>query len=119
MPDYTSKGRPHKGLWHPHNIIVKGRANGVYILRYVIQCLITLCNVTSILLTMYFAHLAGVNTGIMTAIWGVQPLFAALLDYLIYSEPFLLSYGIGILMMIACAVLISFKKPEMIVISPD
>ena len=35
---------------------------------------------------MYFAHLADVNVGIITTIWGVQPLGAALLDYLINNE---------------------------------
>ena len=63
---------------------------------------------------MYYAHLAGVNVGVMTAIWGVQPLFAAGLDYLIYREPFLWSYLIGIIMMIACAVCISFKKKTVV-----
>ena len=63
---------------------------------------------------MYYAHLAGVNVGVMTAIWGVQPLFAAGLDYLIYREPFLWSYLIGIIMMIACAVCISFKKTTVV-----
>mmetsp|Transcript_9676 Transcript_9676/g.16272 ORF Transcript_9676/g.16272 Transcript_9676/m.16272 type:complete len:184 (+) Transcript_9676:527-1078(+) len=39
-----------------------------------------------IILTMHFAHLAQVNVGIITTIWGVQPLVAAVLDYFINSE---------------------------------
>ena len=36
LPDYMTKTKPHRGLWHPHNVIVEGRANGMYILRYFI-----------------------------------------------------------------------------------
>ena len=68
------------------------------------------------LLTMYFAHLGNINVAVITALWSIQPLFGAILDLLIYGEPFLLSYGIGILMMIGCAVCISFKKPTDVVV---
>jgi drug/metabolite transporter (DMT)-like permease len=96
-------------LWHPHNIYKNGELNPLNAFRFFIQCCLSILNISAILLCMYFAHLAGVNVGVMTAIWGVQPLFAAFLDWCIYSEPFLLSYAIGILMMIGCAVCISFK----------
>jgi drug/metabolite transporter (DMT)-like permease len=118
LPDYTSKGQPHEGVWHPHNIIKDGQFNGLNLVRFAIQVLLFLLNVSSILLCMHYAHLGGVNVGVMTAIWGVQPLFAAFLDWLIYKEPFLLSYAIGIVMMIFCAIAVAFKAPEEILIAP-
>ena len=88
-----------------------GELRPLNLLRFFIQVCITILNIACILLCMYYAHLANVNVGVMTAIWGVQPLFAAFLDWVINGEPFLLSYAIGIVMMIGCAVCISFKQP--------
>ena len=59
---------------------------------------------------MYYSHMADVNVGIITTLWSVQPLAAAFLDYLIYGERLTIYHLIGIIMVIASALLISFSK---------
>jgi drug/metabolite transporter (DMT)-like permease len=112
LPDYTSKGKPHDGCWHPHNIIVDGKLDCLNLLRFFIQVLLFIINLGSILLCMHYAHLGGVNVGVITAIWGIQPLITAILDKLMYDEPFLPSYAIGIFLMICSTVCISLKSPD-------
>lgn len=59
---------------------------------------------------MYYSHMSGINVGIITTLWSLQPLAAALLDYLINGEKLTIYHLIGIILVIASALLISFSK---------
>ena len=54
--------------------------------------------------------MADVNVGIITTLWSIQPLAAAALDYLINNEKFTIYHLIGIIMVIASGLCISFSK---------
>jgi len=82
------------------------------VLRFGIQCVIFLFVNCNIFLTMYYAHLADVNVGVITTIWAVQPLFGAILDKLIYDEDLKFSYIFGILLIAASSVCIGLKPAE-------
>ena len=59
---------------------------------------------------MYYSHMADVNVGIITTLWSIQPLAAAALDYLINNEKFTIYHLVGIIMVIASGLCISFSK---------
>lgn len=59
---------------------------------------------------MYYSHMANVNVGIITTLWSIQPLAAALLDYFINNEKLTVYHLIGIIMVIASGLFISFSK---------
>ena len=63
-----------------------------------------------IFLTMYYSHMADVNVGIITTIWSVQPMAAAVLDYFIYGEKLMMHHLFGILFIIASALSISLSN---------
>lgn len=57
------------------------------------------------------------NVGVITTLWCVQPVFAALLDWLINKEPILTNHIIGMLFVIASGVAISLSgeaEPEVL-----
>lgn len=58
---------------------------------------------------MYFSHVTGINVGIITTLWSIQPLFSAGLDRMIYGEPIRINHFIGMLMVIASGVAISMS----------
>ena len=80
------------------------------IIRFLIQCCLFFGIQSFIMLTMYYSHMADVNVGIITTLWSVQPLAAALLDYLIYGERLTKYHLIGMITVIISALMISFSK---------
>ena len=85
------------------------------LLRFSIQCVIFLLVNCSIFLTMYYAHLANVNVGVITTIWAVQPLAGALMDKLLNDEPLHISHLVGIILVIISSLCISFKPAEVVI----
>ena len=59
---------------------------------------------------MYYSHMSGINVGIITTLWSIQPLAAAFLDYLINGEKLTKYHLIGIVLVLASALLIAFSK---------
>jgi drug/metabolite transporter (DMT)-like permease len=62
---------------------------------------------TLIILTMHFAHLAGVNVGIITTIWGIQPLLAAVLDFFINGQRLTKFHLAGIIFIVLGGICVS------------
>lgn len=62
----------------------------------------------SIFMTMYFSHMSGVNVGVITTIWSVQPLIAALLDFVIYRQLLGFHHVVGMVLVILGAVAIGY-----------
>jgi hypothetical protein len=71
-------------VWHRNNLIIDGKLNCVHLVLFLIMCCLFFGIMASIFMTMYFSHMSGVNVGVITTIWSVQPLIAAMLDFLIY-----------------------------------
>lgn len=59
---------------------------------------------------MYFANTAGVNVGVITTIWSVNPLFMAVADYLIYGQRLQYFHIIGLIAIVACTICISLSS---------
>lgn len=62
----------------------------------------------SMFMTMYFSHISGVNVGIISTIWSVQPLIAAIIDWIIYREKLKLNHYIGMVLVVLGALAIGF-----------
>lgn len=62
------------------------------------------------ILTFYFSALADVNPGIITTIWAINPLFTAILDFLIYGQRLQKFHIAGILCLVFCVAFISLSK---------
>ena len=60
-------------------------------------------------MTMYFSHVTGVNVGIITTLWSIQPLFSSVLDYFINGQMIQLNHIIGMLFVIASGLAISMS----------
>ena len=56
--------------------------------------------------------MADVNVGVITTIWSVQPLIAAVLDYFIYSEKLMRFHLVGMVMIVAGAIAIGYSSNE-------
>jgi drug/metabolite transporter (DMT)-like permease len=57
-------------------------------------------------LTIFTAGLAEVNTGVITVIWNLSPLFMAIGDYFILDQRLTRMQIYGMILMIICTVLI-------------
>lgn len=71
-------------VWHRNNIIIDGKLNVTHLILFLIMCCLFLGIMSSIFMTMYFSHISGVNVGVITTIWSVQPLIAAVIDWIIH-----------------------------------
>ena len=59
-------------------------------------------------MTMWFADRAGVNVGVITCIWSINPLFMGLLDFLIFGQELKYYHIVGMAALILSVVSISF-----------
>lgn len=60
--------------------------------------------------TLDLALRAGVNIGIVTTIWAINPFTSALMDWIIYGIALSFHHWFGMLGLIVCAVLISLSS---------
>lgn len=96
-------------IWHRNNIIIDGKVNVRHLLLFLIMCCIFFGIMSSIFMTMYFSHLSGVNVGVITTIWSVQPLIAAVVDYLIYRQMLGFNHFVGMILVVLGAVSIGYS----------
>ena len=54
--------------------------------------------------------MANINAGVITVIWSVTPLFVALADYFMFQQSLTYNYIIGMVLMMASAVLLSLNS---------
>lgn len=59
---------------------------------------------------MYFSHVCGINVGIITTLWSIQPLFSAGLDRCIYGEKIRANHIYGMFLIIGSGVAISMSS---------
>ena len=60
-------------------------------------------------LTMYFANSAGVNVGVITTIWSLNPLFMAIADYIFNNQKLHYYHIIGLISITLCCIVISLS----------
>lgn len=60
-------------------------------------------------MTMYYSHMAGVNVGVITTIWSVQPLIAAFIDYFVNKEIIGFHHFVGMVLIVCGAVCIGYS----------
>ena len=98
-----------KTLWNNQNIIVDGQFKLKNLIGFVCYCLIYLLIQLLAIYTMYFANKAGVNVGIITTIWSLNPLFMATADFFIFGQPLKHYHYQGLISILICSVVISLS----------
>jgi len=58
---------------------------------------------------MYFANTAGVNVGVITTIWSLNPAFMAIADYFFNNQKLQYFHHIGLVAIICCCIVISLS----------
>lgn len=58
---------------------------------------------------MYFAALAQINVGLITTIWSINPLFIAIMDYLLFRQKLRYYHLIGTVSIVICTVVLSLS----------
>ncbi len=79
--NYVNKGV----FWVDFRFKVDGTLNMVNMIGFLIFALIYGLYQNLAVTCFYFTNKAGINVGVMTTIWSINPLFIAVLDYLIYK----------------------------------
>ena len=103
---YKRKG----SLWAPQNLIVKGKLQTANVIAFACFCTIYLLNQILAFSTMYYAYLADLNKGVVSVIWGLNPLFIAFIDFLVYRSRLSPRHYFGFLTLILCTLFIAFSK---------
>lgn len=98
-------------FWVDQNIIKNGRIDTVNLLAYICFCLIFSINQIFAFLTMYYSQLAHLNKGVVSVIWGLNPLFIAFIDYLFYKQDISIKhyFGLTALVFSSVAIVLSTK----------
>ena len=60
-------------------------------------------------MTMFHATNAGVNTGIILTFWSVNPLFMAVMDYLLFGTRLKYYHLVGTFSIILCTIVVNLK----------
>ena len=60
-------------------------------------------------MTMYYAYLADLNKGVVSVIWGLNPLFIALFDFFLYKQKFAWRHLFGAISLIFCTIAIGIS----------
>ena len=58
---------------------------------------------------MYYAYLADLNKGVVSVIWGLNPLFIALFDFILYKQKFAKRHLFGAISLILCSIAIGIS----------
>jgi multidrug transporter EmrE-like cation transporter len=102
---FFQTGKP----WVNQNIIVDGKFKPHNLLGFVANCVIYVLVNNMCFVTMYLANQAGINVGVISTIWCVFPLYAALADYLIYKTKLEYFHWVGLICIIICSLFISVQ----------
>jgi threonine/homoserine efflux transporter RhtA len=81
-----------------------------HLLAYICFCLIYLLNQILPFTTLYFAFLADLNKGVVSVIWGLNPLFIAIIDAVIFKSTLSYRHLFAFLTLIICTLSIGFSK---------
>lgn len=104
---YHRQNPARNGYWRPQNLLINGEINNKHMMIFCLAVVLYVGTQTLILVTMFMAHLANVNVGIITSVWGLQPLGAAVLDYFINGEKLTIYHFWGMLLIVGGGVCVS------------
>ena len=96
-------------VWHPNNLIINGKLVKVHLVIFILMSFLFMGIMISMYMTMYFSHMSGVNVGVITTFWSIQPLVAAVLDLLINREMLGFHHIVGMILVILGAVSIGYS----------
>ena len=106
---YLNWRNPNKNYtWHKHNIIIDGKLNKIHLLCFSVTCTLYFFIATSKLMTIFFSHMSGLNVGVITTLWAVEPLLNAVIDWLLNGVKLGLNHVIGIILIVSGAISIGF-----------
>ena len=97
------------GFWIDHNIKFNGKVSRQHAWGYFLYSLIYFLIQNMAFLTMYFSALAKVNVGLITTIWSVNPLFIAIMDFIIFKQQLRYFHLLGMVAIVVCTVLLSIS----------
>ena len=103
---YKSNGT----IWPDQNIIKQGKIKCINLFRFMLICLTYFLAQVMICLTLYYAALAQVNSGLITTIWSLTPFFFALVEYKVFGTSLQINHYIGMILILICSVLLSLTK---------
>ena len=95
-------------VWHRNNIIVDEKVNRIHLILFMLSCCLFFLITISKLMTIYFSNMSGVNVGVITTMWSIEPLFGALLDRIINGQKLSINHAIGIILIVSGAISIGY-----------
>ena len=102
---YRSTGK----WWVDQNIIIEGHLVPRNLLAFICySCLYFLIQCMAFM-TMFHATNAGVNVGIIITFWSINPLFMAVMDYILFGTKLAYYHLIGTFCIIICTIVVNLK----------
>mmetsp|Transcript_6732 Transcript_6732/g.11296 ORF Transcript_6732/g.11296 Transcript_6732/m.11296 type:complete len:146 (+) Transcript_6732:318-755(+) len=95
-------------FWNEQNLIVSGKVRWSNIFAFLLYSLIYLGVQLVVFLNLELSQFAQINTGIITGIWAILPLFVAVLDFFFYGQRLKYYHIVGMVCLVACALCITF-----------
>ena len=92
------------------NFVVNGQTDWGNIGWFTFYCLNYLAYQILVVLTFFFCLLAKVNAGVVTTIWSITPLFAAMFAYILFGERLTQKHLVGLVCLVLCVALISLNE---------
>ena len=74
-----------------------------------LYCLHYFATQIAIFCTLWFSNLARINVGVICVIWAITPLMIAIADYILFKQRLQPYHIIGMVLMVACALLLGMK----------
>lgn len=104
---YNSRQQQKCICWNEQKLIIDNKVDCKNVLGFVAFCFNYFLIQNMAFLTMWFAALADINVGVITVIWSVNPLFMAIMDWIIYKVSLECYHLAGTLAIVACTIILS------------
>lgn len=60
-------------------------------------------------MTIFLAGAAGINVGVITVIWSIDPVYTSIADYFLFGQKLHYNHFVGIASILCCSVVISLS----------
>ena len=105
-----------KSFWNDQNLVLDGQVYWRNVVGFTVYCLLYFLIQNLAFLTMFFSALAQVNVGLITTIWSVNPLFMAIMDFIIFKQKLYYYHLVGTISIVICTIVLSLTS---VVYPPD
>mmetsp|Transcript_11549 Transcript_11549/g.19523 ORF Transcript_11549/g.19523 Transcript_11549/m.19523 type:complete len:112 (+) Transcript_11549:302-637(+) len=96
-------------FWNSQNLIVGKKVRWANCLGFILIAILYLATKVAVFLNFKLSRLALINTGIISGIWNVKPIFMAFLDRCLFRERLRCIHWVGVLCLIASALCIGLS----------